>query len=224
MERIEQECLNIPISKFAAQGVAAAGADGSLRELCHDLIEPTATIRCLVHAADADSGQDLRNRLATIAVVAGQIAAICEQILGQPQPCSGIRLDLLADEAAAMARVRYAGVIDVVSRPVMALARTGDVDRILLNVLANACRAAGPVGQVRVLVDEIDGYARLMVADSGPGLGQGVPGGHLGLGLEIISALALNYGGSVHLGVADLGGLAVTVRLPAPGRSSNCGS
>jgi signal transduction histidine kinase len=204
-----------------ARGVSAASPDASLRELCHDLIGPTATIRCLVHVADAESGQDLRNRLSTIAVVADQIAAICEQVVSQPQPCSRVRLDLLADDAAASARVRYDGVIDVISRPVVALARAGDIDRILFNVLTNACRAAGSTGRVRVLVDQADGYARLAVADSGRGLGHGSPDGRVGLGLEIIGALALNYGGSVHLGVADLGGLDVTVRLPAPGRPSN---
>ena len=93
--------------------------------------------------------------------------------------------------------------------------------RILGNILANACRAAGPSGRVRVIVDEAGDQARLAIADSGNGLGQAVPGGRAGLGLDIIGALALNYGGSVHLGVSDLGGLAVTVLLPAPGRSSN---
>ena len=224
MERAEQEFLNIPATKFPdvsmARSVSGPAAGASLRELCHDLIEPTATIRCLVHAAGAESGPDLRNRLGTIAVAAGQIAAICEQILAQPQPCPGVRLDHLAADAAASARVRYDGVIDVVSQPVVALARVGDIDRILFNVLTNACRAAGPAGRVRMLVDEVDGYARLTVADSGRGLGRGSPGGRVGLGLEIIGALALNYGGSVHLGVADLGGLAVTVRLPASGRSN----
>jgi signal transduction histidine kinase len=225
MERVEQECLNILVDKSADGAIARSGsavaAGAALRELCHDLIEPTATIRCLVRAADAESGPDLRNRLGTIAIVAGQIAAICEQILGQPQPCPSVRLDLLADAAAASARVRYDGVIDVTSQPVVALAGVGDIDRILFNVLTNACRHAGPLGRVRVLVDEVDGYARLAVADSGRGFGHGRPGGRVGLGLEIIGALALHYGGGVRLGVADLGGLAVTVWLPAPGRSSN---
>lgn len=103
----------------------------------------------------------------------------------------------------------------------MTLAPAGDVVRILGNILANACRAAGPAGRVRVVVDEANGQARLAIADSGNGLGQAVSSGRGGLGLGIIGALALNWGGSVHLGVSDLGGLAVTVLLPAPGRSSN---
>jgi signal transduction histidine kinase len=114
-------------------------------------------------------------------------------------------------------------VIDIAAQPAAALARSGDIIRILGNLLANACRAAGPDGRVRVLIDQADNQARLTIADSGNGLGLAAPGrtGRTGLGLDILGALALKYGGSVHLGVSDLGGLAVTVLLPAPGRSSS---
>ncbi len=218
-------CLSIPADNLAdlsaTADVSSAAAGLSLRELCHDLIEPTATIRWLVRAAEAESGQDLRKRLGAIAIAAGQIAAICEHILDGPQRYAGVRLDLIAADAVATAQVRYAGLIDVVSQPVTALAQPGDVVRILYNMLTNACRAAGPSGRVRVLVDEADGQARMTVADSGDSLGHPVPAGRAGLGLEIIGALTLKYGGSVHLGVSDLGGLAVSVWLPAPGGSSN---
>ena len=225
VEQTQRVCLSIPEDDFAdlsaARDISSAEVGSSLRELCHDLIEPAATIRWLVRAAGAESGQDLRNRLAAIAVAAGQIAAICEHILDRPQRYAGVRLDQLADDAVTSARVRYAGMIDVVSEPVTVLARPGDLVRILENILTNACRAAGPGGRVRVLVDETDGRAQLAIADSGDGLGHPVPGGRAGLGLEIIGALALKYGGSVQLGVGDLGGLAVTVRLPAREGSSN---
>jgi signal transduction histidine kinase len=180
----------------------------SLDELCHDLIEPTATIRWLVRAAVTESGQDLRDRLGAIAVAASQIAAICENVLDRPQHDAAARLDVLAGDTARSAQVRYAGVIDVVSQPVTALAPAGDIARILGNLLANACRAAG--------------QARLAIADSGNGLGQpAAQGGRAGLGLDIVGALALKYGGSVHLGGSDLGGLAATVLLPAQGRGAN---
>src|SRR6266567_7803827 len=165
MERVKRGCLSIPADNLAdlsaAADVSSAVAGLSLRELCHDLIEPTATIRWLVRAAEAESGQDLRNRLGAIAIAAGQIAAICEHILDGPQRYAGVRLDLIAADAVATAQVRYAGLIDVVSQPVTALAQPGDVVRILYNMLTNACRAAGPSGRVRVLVDEADGQARM---------------------------------------------------------------
>jgi two-component system NtrC family sensor kinase len=192
-----------------------------LREFCHDLVEPTATIMWLVRAAEAESGGELHERLEGIAVAARQIAAICDDILDPPRCHPRVRLDTIAAEAVMSVRARYGGVIDVVAQPVTAMVRTGDIIRILCNVLANACRAAGPVGRIAVEVGEADGQARLTIADSGQGLGAAAAGGRAGLGLDIIGALALKYGGSVHLGVSDLGGLAVTVQVPAQRRSSS---
>lgn len=207
-------------SQSAHGGKFSVSRDVSLRELCHDLVEPAATIRWLVGAAEAESGEAFRDRLRDIAIAAGQIAAICDDILEVPR-CHGVRLDQLASEAVASARTRYAGVIDVVSQPVIALARPGDIIRILCNILANACRAAGPVGRISVLVEEAGRLARLSIADSGSGLGHGAARGGTGLGLEIVGALTLKYGGSVHLGTSDLGGLAVTIELPARRGFSN---
>lgn len=204
-----------------SRDVSSVTTGSSLRELCHDLVEPAATIRWLVRAAEAESGEGLRDRLAAIAAAAGQIAAICDDILDPPRCRPRVRLDQVAAEVVASARARYAGVIDIVSQPVTASIRTGDIIRILCNILANACRAAGPTGRITVEVNEVDGQARLTIADSGHGLAGGAVGGRAGLGFEIIGALALKYDGTVHLGVSDLGGLAVTVRVPAQGRSSN---
>ena len=206
-------------------GLAGDGAshvtDWSLREVCHDLIEPTATIRWLARAAEAESGGQLRDRLQAIAAAAGQIAAICEEVLDPPPTCPPVRLDTIAAETVASARVRFSGTIEVVSQPVTACVRTGDMIRIVGNILTNACRAAGPAGVVAVAVDESNGWARLAIADSGHGLAHPGAGGRSGLGLEITGALALKYGGSVQLSVSELGGLAVTVQLPAQGRAAN---
>jgi signal transduction histidine kinase len=210
------------LGKLSAPAEGAYGTtSGSLRELCHDLIEPTATIRWLVRAAEAESGEGLRDRLEAIAAAAGQIAAICDDILDPPLTCPRVRLDLIAAETVARARVRYTGTIDIESQPVTALVRTGDAIRILGNILANACRAAGPGGRVAVTVDESDGRARLTIADSGPGLAEPEIGGRAGLGLQITGALVLKHGGSVHLSIGELGGLAVTVQVPAQGRISS---
>jgi signal transduction histidine kinase len=184
-------------------------------------MEPTATIRWLVRAAEIESGEGLRDRLEAIAAAAGQIAAICDDILDPPRCRPHVRLDRIAADAVASARARYPGVIDIVSKPVTALVYTGDLIRILGNVLTNACRAAGPGGRVTVEVDEADGRARLTIDDSGDGLAGASAGGRAGLGLEIVGALALKYGGSVHLRASDLGGLAVTVQVPAQGGYSN---
>src|ERR1700753_1855695 len=92
--------------------LSAVTTGSSLRELCHDLIEPTATIRWLVRVAEPESGGELRDRVKAIAAAGGQIAAICDHVLDPPQCRPRVRLDKVAAEAVAGARARYAGVID----------------------------------------------------------------------------------------------------------------
>jgi signal transduction histidine kinase len=186
-----------------------------MRELCHDLIEPVASIKLLVQVACAESHPDppVRDRLRLIADEAGKIGDICGQILDQPRRSALLRLDVLAAEAVASAQLRHNRVIEAVIDPVTLYVHPAVIIRILNNLLTNACRAAGAGGRVRVLVALQDGQARLAVSDSGGGLGSGKEG-RASLGLEIIGGLALGCGGTVQMGASDLGGLCVTVLLP----------
>jgi|CZKT01.1.fsa_nt_gi signal transduction histidine kinase len=199
------------------RGVETAGPGEArlLRELCHDLIELVASIKVLAHAgcAEAGPGEPVQDRLRLISQEAGRIASICGHVLGRPHRLEPVRLDVLAAEAAASARLRYSGGIDVVSDPVTAQVHPAVIVRILSNLLANACRAAGPCGQVRLVVRPEGDQALLTVADSGGGFGQSVAG-RASLGLEIIGTLVLTCGGAVQMRVSELGGLGVTVTIP----------
>jgi signal transduction histidine kinase len=188
---------------------------GPAKKLCHDLIEPAATIRLLARAAETDLPSEVmvRERLRLIAGEAAQITTVCEHVLGDPGGGSSIRLDQFASRAVDSARCWYPGSVDSVTEPVAAQADPATVIRILNNLLINACRAAGPGGRVRVTAERAGGRARLAVADSGHGLGSSGPG-RRGLGLEIVAGLALGAEGTVQLSVGDLGGFAVAVHLP----------
>ena len=194
------------------EGAAAARL---LHELCHDLIEPVAAIKLLVQVAcmEARPDQSVRDRLRLIADEAGRISDICGQVLDQPRRIEMLRLDVLAAEAVASARLRHGDLIEAVIDPVTLDVHPAVIIRILNNLLTNACRAAGAAGRVRLVVAHEDGQARLAVADSGGGLGTGKTG-RASLGLEIIGGLALGCGGTVQMGASDLGGLCVTVLLP----------
>jgi hypothetical protein len=58
-----------------------------VRELCHDLLESTATIGLLAQVADEEAGpvvapeSQLRGQLRLITAAANQITAICAQVL-----------------------------------------------------------------------------------------------------------------------------------------------
>lgn len=101
-----------------------------------------------------------------------------------------------------------------------------DLEEMLGNVLDNACKWAGKT--VRLEAAVAAGRLRVTVEDDGPGLppaeraralergrrlDEAVPGS--GLGLAIVQDIAGLYGGAVELGDSDLGGLKLTLDLPA---------
>jgi signal transduction histidine kinase/ActR/RegA family two-component response regulator len=132
--------------------------------------------------------------------------------------------------AAAAKRIDLQMEIDAVNCVV-----TGDAGRltqIIWNLLSNAVKFTPSQGQVTVALDRVDADARLVVADSGPGIAPDLlphifdrfrhgdstrtrSHGGLGLGLAVVRDLVAAHRGTVH---ADRGGphggAAFTVRLP----------
>jgi signal transduction histidine kinase len=202
-----------PTARGALDG--AAGEVRTLRELCHDLTMPATSIRLLASVAAKESDPDpaLKNRLRQIADEAARIADICGYFLDPTRRSGPSDLRILAADAADSARSRYRASIEVVAETVSAAAHPVDVVRILANLLDNACRAAGPEGRVRLVVERDAQRVRLVVADSGQGFGYGEPG-RASLGLGIVAALVRRNNGALQMGTSDVGGLAVTVILP----------
>jgi signal transduction histidine kinase len=86
--------------------------------------------------------------------------------------------------------------------------------RAVRNVVDNAVRAAGPHGIVQVRVTSADGWTVIQVDDDGPGFGAG-PGGSGSLGLGIVRDFTAEYGGSLEIRRAELGGGCVRILLKA---------
>lgn len=111
-----------------------------------------------------------------------------------------------------------------------------DLDEMLGNLLDNAAKYGGGRVFVTVSAAQVGGEAfiRIVIEDDGCGISEtdrgklfergarldtGKPG--TGLGLAIVRDVAEIYGGSVELGESeDLGGLAVTLQLPAAGQGA----
>jgi len=209
VHRIERESAR---PRIEAPGTAEQRV---LRELCHDLTVPAASINLLtqVAAAESDPNPSTRARLRQIAGEVRRILDICGYFLDQPRDGGPTDLPAVAADAARSAGWRYPGVIDVAAQEVTVAADPVAVDRILANLVDNACRAAGPGGRVLLTVRRDGGQARLVVADSGRGFGHG-ESGKASLGLDIVTAMVRRSGGALRMGPSDLGGLAVTVTLP----------
>ncbi len=108
---------------------------------------------------------------------------------------------------------------------------TGDADRLEQvwgNLLDNAIKNSPPGKSVRVQAERRDGWVRVTVADSGPG----IPPEHLahvfarfyqvpgvrtgvGLGLAIAQEIVTRHGGHITVGSAPGAGAQFTVELPA---------
>jgi len=112
-------------------------------------------------------------------------------------------------------------------------ANADELHRLVVNLLDNAARHTPPGTKIRVRVAAVDGRARLIVSDDGPGLPEGISDhvfsrfvrgdgpadvtadAGVGLGLAIVSAVAKSHGGSVQAGDAEEGGALFEVSLPA---------
>jgi signal transduction histidine kinase len=132
--------------------------------------------------------------------------------------------------ARTIGRIRPGVVIDIDGDKTLAFrGEKQDLEEMLGNLLDNAAIYGG--GRVFVTVSGGGGQIHLLVEDDGKGIAEAdrerlfergarldtaQPG--TGLGLAIVRDVAEIYGGSVALGESeDLGGLAVTLTLPAAG-------
>jgi signal transduction histidine kinase len=111
--------------------------------------------------------------------------------------------------------VDWTPVEAVLDRRVVIEADAVQLRRLLVNLLANARRAAGTRGLVRVCVGTQLRYAVLEVHDSGTGTPTAERS--TGLGLLIATGIAERHGGWIESGPSDLGGVRVRVLIPLGG-------
>lgn len=209
--------------------------------VAHDLRAPLANVHAQLLLADDDRvAADERQALLRRARVAVEdMAALIDRILGyaaagrevgQPEP---VELDRVVADARRHLESRFAVTgARLLTDPLPVV--VGDRHRlteVVVNLLSNALLHAGRdrVPLIRVRGSMRGPTAVLVVEDDGPGVapaeregalrtferGSAPPGTGSGLGLPICARIAAAHGGTLHLGDSALGGLAVTVTLPA---------
>jgi signal transduction histidine kinase len=204
-----------------------------LRETCHDMREPVASVLALTAAAMAEPGLPAAARI-RLEQIAGQAEWLAEMIHdflydsmreedeetdepdrnGGGNPGSHLDVVRVVNEVIAAARLNWLCDLTVTSpvAPVRCALHPALLRRIVSNILSNAARAAGPSGQVTVKIWRSKGLVRLVVEDNGPGFGN-IPSG-LGLGLPWVARTTISHGGRIECGSRAGGGARVSLWVP----------
>ena len=206
----------------------------------HELRTPLTTIQgnagLLAARAVPD---DVRHAAAAdIAAESARMARLVDRLLTLARADAGLELDRAPVDLAAVvtevcrqAEATHAGKALEVSAAAATV--TGDDDslrQLLWILLDNAFRYARTAVEVDLHAE--DGWARLVVADDGPGIPDGArdrifdrfvrldasrAGDHAGLGLSIARWIVTRHGGRIVAGTASRGGAAFLVDLPLAG-------
>lgn len=220
----------------------AAQKDEFVSSVSHELRTPvTSILGYAEELGEADLAETERQSVEVIMRNARRLAALVEDLLNVSREAGNASTEPTAVEVRAAVTECVEELASIASRArVTVEATAGDeyviagdrlaLDRILVNLLANAIKFTPPRGRVDVSVsDGDDGFARIEVADTGRGIPPDelekvferfhrvaesgfVPG--TGLGLPIVRDLVTRMGGRIELRSDGTSGTTAIVELP----------
>lgn len=188
------------------------------RRLAHDVVQSVTIIRAaMARHRLAGAGVDAAEVLQVVERELVAVADLChQQLQGSGLPGVVNPWAIVADVVARV-RATYLGdldleVVDAGEQPTIR-GWAVEWERCVMNLLENACRAAGPQGRVQVRCSSTDHTLVVEVGDSGPGFGE-APAGRASLGMVAVMRLVDRHGGHLELRRSALGGAQLNVVLP----------
>ncbi len=201
----------------------------------HELRTPLSVIRAeadVALSAPREAGE-YRDALTRIQGENRRLRQLVDDMLwlarfdSRPPPPGDEPVDLATLAQACADRFRAVGPAVSAETPdgtVLISAPPEWIDRLAGVLVDNACRHAGPDGQVRIKVRAQGNRVSLTVEDSGPGIGEAdrprlfdrfhratEQGSGAGLGLAIGDSIVRSTGGRWHIGDSPLGGALMSV-------------
>ena len=201
----------------------------------HELRTPLSVIRAEADVALSSPREaaGYRDALTRIQGESGRLRQLVDDMLwlarfdSRPPPPGDEPVDLVTLAQASADRFRAVGPVvtaEVGAGPALISAPPDWIDRLAGVLMDNACRYAGPEGQVRIGVRTQGNRVSLTVEDSGPGIpAEDRPrlfdrfhratehGPGAGLGLAIGDSIVRSTGGRWQVGDSPLGGALMTV-------------
>jgi C4-dicarboxylate-specific signal transduction histidine kinase len=228
----EPRTSNPETQRLASLGFMVAG-------VCHEVSNPLSAIHSMVQILQSRRGvtpDTLEKGLGSIAANIARVLAITKK-LGDFSRVTGdaatsVSIDAAVREATTLLRhSRWGGAVqvDYAALPgALTLARPGELQQVILNLLLNAAQAMGGVGRIDVQTQATpEGRIRLTIRDTGPG----IPPDHLdrvfepffttkqagegtGLGLAISYEIVHELGGAMYASNHPEGGACMQIDLP----------
>jgi signal transduction histidine kinase len=201
----------------------------------HELRTPLSVIRAEADVALSAPREatEYRDALMRIQGESGRLRQLVDDMLwlarfdSRPPPPGDEPVDLATLAQACADRFRAVGPAVSAETPdgaVLISAPPEWIDRLAGVLVDNACRHAGPDGQVRIQVRAQGSRVSLIVEDSGPGIPEAdrsrlfdrfhratEEGSGAGLGLAIGDSIVRSTGGRWHIGDSSLGGALMSV-------------
>ncbi len=201
----------------------------------HELRTPLSVIRAEADVALSAPREaaEYRDALMRIQGESGRLRQLVDDMLwlarfdSRPPPPNDEPVDLATLAQACADRFRAVGPAVSAETPddaVLISAPPEWIDRLAGVLVDNACRHAGPDGQVRIQVRAQGSRVSLTVEDSGPGIPEAdrprlfdrfhratEDGSGAGLGLAIGDSIVRSTGGRWHVGDSPLGGALMSV-------------
>jgi signal transduction histidine kinase len=235
MSSLPADCPTYPIAWARPVAVADLAAGSDLRGVLHDVGHGLFTLSVLLQSArDALLPQLGGGNLFDLVdeEMSRLLAMVHSGARSSPEP-TAVGLRSLLEPLAAVSRRTTVTKVSLVPGPEIFI-RTdiGMLWRIVANLVDNAVRAAGPLGNVEIVpgAGQIAGRPhrnvidddRVMidVIDDGPGFRSG-PSGVSGLGLSVVNRLLAACDGRLEIDDVVSGGTRMRVILPRTGPGSS---
>jgi signal transduction histidine kinase len=208
-----------------------------LAGVCHELSNPLAAIHSMLQILQSKQGVTpgtMEKGLASISANIARVLAITRK-LGDFSRVEGeapapVALDAAVEAVIVLLRHSEQGPAVSVERRgasgAAVLARPGQVERVLFNILLNAAQAMGGRGRIEIDISVAE-QLKISIRDNGPGIAPGhlarvfepffstKPAGEgTGLGLALSSEIARELGGSIVAANHPEGGACFTLALP----------
>jgi C4-dicarboxylate-specific signal transduction histidine kinase len=230
------ECTLTVVRPVDAQTQRLAALGFMLAGVCHEVSNPLAAIHSMLQILQSKRGvsaETLDKGLASIGSNIARVLAITRKLgdfsrVGGESPAP-VAIESAIEAATALLRhsdqrvtVAYPG-----ARGATVLARPGQLEQVLFNVLLNAAQAMRGEGAIDVNVRLDGASARIAIRDRGPGIapehltrvfdpffstkpaGEGV-----GLGLAICNEIVHELGGAMRADNPPEGGACFEIALP----------